>query len=137
MIPEATRVLGLKGAELVLVPRATSAYRLEQWRIVLQAEAITSGCFVVSVNRCGREGDLRMGGMSLVAHPEGRVIAEAGQREEVLVAVLDRRHLAEYRKAYPMTLAARPHLYAAEYGGLAEKLDGREPAPVPSPDSFP
>jgi N-carbamoylputrescine amidase len=121
MIPEATRVLGLKGADIVLVPRATSAYRLEQWRVVLQAEAVTSGCFVASANRCGREGDLRMGGMSLVAHPEGRVMAEAGQREEIVLAMLDLRQLADYRAAYPMTLAARPELYAEEYAVLARQ----------------
>jgi predicted amidohydrolase len=62
-----------------------------------------------------------MGGMSLVAHPEGRVMAEAGQREEIVLAMLDLRQLADYRAAYPMTLAARPELYAEEYAVLARQ----------------
>jgi predicted amidohydrolase len=133
MIPEATRMLGLKGADVVLVPRATSAYRLEQWRVVLQAEAVTSGCFAASANRCGRKGDPRMGGMSLVAPPEGRVMAEAGQREEIVLATLDLRQLTDYRAAYPMTLAARPDLYAAEYAALLGRVESsREVAGDPS-----
>ena len=118
MIPEGVRLLGLKGAELVCAPRATEFFRIEQWRIVMQAEAITSGCFVASANRCGREGELRMGGMSLIVHPQGRVMAEAGSREEVLVAHLDLDHVREYRTRYPLNLDARADLYTAEYGAI-------------------
>lgn len=118
MVPEGVRILGLKGAELVCAPRATSFFRIEQWRTVMQAEAITSGCFVASTNRCGREGDLRMGGMSLVVHPQGRVIAEAGSREEVVVAHLDLDHVREYRARYPLNLDSRADLYTMEYGTI-------------------
>ena len=124
MVPEGIRILGLKGAELVCVPRATEFFRIEQWRTVMQAEAITSGCFIASTNRCGREADLRMGGMSLIIHPQGRVMAEAGSREEVLVAHLDLDHVRQYRARYPLNLDARSDLYAAEHEALAPEPEG-------------
>ncbi|MCP4327971.1 MAG: acyltransferase [Alphaproteobacteria bacterium] len=134
MVPDGVRLLGLKGAELVCAPRATDFFRIEQWRTVMQAEAITSGCFIASANRCGKEGDVGMGGMSLVVHPQGRVMAEAGSREEVIVAQLDLDQVREYRARYPSTLDARPDLYAEEYAALAgsgestsESVSGRPP----------
>ena len=137
MVPEGVRILGLKGAELVCAPRATSFFRIEQWRTVMQAEAITSGCFVASTNRCGREGELRMGGMSLVVHPQGRVIAEAGSREEVVVADLDLDHVREYRTRYPLNLDARTDLYAMEFRTIHRPSPAADPSatrPSGSPD---
>ena len=49
--PEGTHLLAAQGAEAVIVPRATERKTWERWRTVFIANALTSCCYVLSVNR--------------------------------------------------------------------------------------
>lgn len=111
--PEAARALGLNGAEVVFVPTATTrrGFSRSVWEAELQGHAIANGYFVGGVNRVGREADSEYYGRSLFVDPIGRILAQAGDQEEVLVADLDLAVLAEVRRAWPFFRDRRPDSY--------------------------
>lgn len=90
--PEYMRTLGLKGAELVVVPQAGAK---DEWpeglfEAELRVAAFQSGYFAALCNRVGQEEDLVFAGESFVAAPDGRVIARAPALEDhVLVCEVD------------------------------------------------
>jgi N-carbamoylputrescine amidase len=90
--PEYMRVLGLDGAELVLIPQA--GVRGEWPEGMFEAEvrtaAFQNGYFAALCNRFGREGELEFCGGSFVSDPEGRILARATEDgEELLLVDLD------------------------------------------------
>src|SRR2546423_6716288 len=80
--PEGARALGLNGAEIVLIPSATSRGLSEYlWRIEQVSHAVANGYFVGTINRVGIEkdiGDADFYGQSYFAHPTGPVNGELG-----------------------------------------------------------
>lgn len=113
--PEAARLTSLKGAEILLYPtaigwlpaekEAEGQAQLEAWQTMQRSHAIANGVYVVAVNRVGREGSPESGiefwGHSFVADPMGRIIAEAGEGEQVLIADLDLSAIEHTRKWWP------------------------------------
>jgi len=83
--PEVIRDLVWKGAEVVLVPTLTSTQDRRQELILCRAAAAMNQCYIVSVN------GLMPGGLgrSVIVDPEGRVVQEAGQLTENMMAMLD------------------------------------------------
>src|SRR5262245_40003362 len=70
--PEAARVLGLGGAEIVFVPTATSRMTRYLWDLELRAHAVTNVYYVCGVNKVGVDvgGSTRdHHGASLIASP--------------------------------------------------------------------
>ncbi len=113
--PEHFRALTLGGAELVLIPTATStseeAFR-EVWEVELQAAAVANQVFVAVANRVGRDGDLNFFGSSFVVDPFGRIIARAGDdAEESLEAEIDFATIESARRALPFLRDLRLDLY--------------------------
>jgi predicted amidohydrolase len=94
----------------VLVPRATPPETWARWRLVLAANAVTSGVYVVSVNRPAGEPGAAPGGPSVAIAPSGEVLLET--TEPLAVVTLERRAAAEARCRYPGYLSVRAHLYA-------------------------
>ena len=129
--PEAARSMALAGAELLAYPTAIGwmasekellgAAQLDAWRTVQRSHAIANGTFVVAVNRVGKEasaaGDIEFWGHSFVCDPMGRVIAEAGEQEEVLVVPCDLRLIDEQRHWWPFFRDRR----IDAYDGLLER----------------
>ena len=62
-------------------------------------------------NRVGREDGMDFSGESLAADHEGRLIALAGDTEQLLFAEVDLNAAAETRKRKPYTALRRPELY--------------------------
>ena len=87
--PEVTRALALAGADLVVHPTnwPTAARPLADF--VTRARAVENHVFVLTANRVGRERDTDFFGWSQVLDPFGRRLAEAGEREELIVADVD------------------------------------------------
>jgi predicted amidohydrolase len=100
--PELFRGLLDGGAELVLVPAAWPAPRVEAWSLLGRARAIEDQLVVVQCNTGGAHAGVRMGGRSQVVDATGAVLAEAGDGEEVLVVDVDLDAVGAWRKAFPV-----------------------------------
>jgi predicted amidohydrolase len=109
--PAGTNTLAALGAEAVLCPRCTPEGSFPRWRLVLQANAITSAAYVISVNRPRPEGGVPIGGPSLAIAPDGAVLVET--TDPLAVVSLDRAVVQRARLDYPGYLAVRADLYAA------------------------
>jgi predicted amidohydrolase len=99
--PEAARHAALQGAELLIVPTALG----KEWPFVAEkmvpVRAFENGVFVAYANYAGVEGDLAYLGSSRVVGPDGALVAQAGGREELLGAVLDKSAIAAARARIP------------------------------------
>lgn len=115
--PEGTHLLGAQGAAAVLIPRATEERTYQRWKLVFRASALTSTCYVVSVNRPDPEGGAQIGGPSVVVEPGGNVVVETTDR--MAIVTLDAARVAEARKRYPGYLDVRARLYADAWDGVA------------------
>lgn len=100
--PEAARMMALAGAEVLIYPTAIGfessddpseqQRQSDAWQLVQRGHAVANGLPVVTVNRVGYEEDpsgqtngIRFWGRSFVAGPQGELLTEFGQEEEVRV----------------------------------------------------
>ncbi|MGV3615245.1 MAG: carbon-nitrogen hydrolase family protein [Fimbriimonas sp.] len=122
--PEATRVLALAGAELLVLPTNWPEGAETSAEHVAIARAAENRIFVATCNRVGEENGFRFIGRSKIIHPTGRVLAAADAGEETLVADID---LSEARQKRTVNIpgkyeidvmgSRRPELYG-ELGKL-------------------
>lgn len=97
--PELARALVDNGAEVIAVPAAWVAgeRKVDHWLTLARARAIENTVYVVAVGQPGP----RYTGHSTVVSPWGDVVAEAGEHEEVMTAVLEREVIRAARHANP------------------------------------
>jgi predicted amidohydrolase len=119
--PEGSHLLGAQGVSAVLIPRATEERTYQRWKLVFRANALTSSCYVVSVNRPDPEGGVQIGGPSVIVDPQGNVAVETTDR--MAIATLNAAVVAESRKRYPGYLPIRARLYADAWDEIA-RSDG-------------
>jgi predicted amidohydrolase len=100
--PELYRRLLDEGAQVVLVPAAWPAARVEHWTLLGRARAIENQLFVVQANTAGTHARHEMGGLSQVVGPWGDVLAQAGRDEEVLSVDIDVDGLDGVRVRFPV-----------------------------------
>ena len=117
--PELSHVLGAMGAEAILAPRATPAASYERWKLVLRANAVTSGAYVVSTNRTPEPG-VDVGGPSVVIAPDGEVLLET--EDPLAVVTLEREAVRRARDDYPGYLDVNADLYARAWS-LASRTE--------------
>ena len=113
--PEAARLLGLQGVEIIFIPTAIGYSRAAEgdtydtaWKTVQQGHAVANACFLAAVNRVGFELDpsnqsgqssgagpkgeqgINFWGQSFVADTDGVIIKEASKdQEEILICPID------------------------------------------------
>jgi predicted amidohydrolase len=116
--PEGSRVLALRGAEIIFMPICAATYgetalRSDTWELPLQCRAYENGVFVVAVNRCGDENGRRHIGKSMIVSPIGAsVMASAGIDEpRLLVQELALDEVTAAQKSLPWWRDRRPDLY--------------------------
>jgi predicted amidohydrolase len=113
------------GAEVLLVPAASSTAVPEAeayWRELTRFYARMLECYVVFVNRVGREAGFTFWGGSHVVDPLGEIVAEAPRLEEsLLVADLDLERVSARRRELPLLGELRPGLLHAELERVAER----------------
>jgi len=115
--PEGARALGLNGAEIVLIPSATSRGLSEYlWRIEQPSHAVANGYFVGTINRVGIEplGDDDFYGQSYFCDPRGQFVGEVGDAhaEELIVRDLDLDLITQVRQTWQFYRDRRPDAYA-------------------------
>lgn len=78
------------------------------WKQLLIARAIENQCYVIGVNRIGRDGnDFSHSGDSVVINPRGEIISKTmAHTESVETIDLDRSYLEDFRKVFPVGLDA-------------------------------
>ena len=125
--PEAARITSLLGAQVLFYPTAIGWHPSEKaefgeaqadaWRTAQRAHAIANGVYVASPNRVGFEAEagtdgIEFFGHSFVADPFGRIIAEAGSDEEILIVRCDPKLIEETRRNWPFLRDRRIDAYA-------------------------
>jgi 5-aminopentanamidase len=110
--PEASRVLVIKGAEVLTVCNAFPRPWVDYQRTYALARAMENSVYVVLANYQGRVRTFDFFGGSMIVSPYGRVLAEAGTGEAVLVAELDLEVVARAREELGYLAGRRPELYA-------------------------
>jgi len=118
--PEGSRLLALKGAEILFMPICAATYgetklRGNTWELPLQARAYENGVYVVAVNRAGLEQGRNHIGRSMIVDPIGAdIIAMASSdKAELLVATVDLDNVATAQTSLPWWRDRRPELYGS------------------------
>lgn len=76
--------------------------RSHAWKTLLQARAIENQCYVVGVNRVGKDGnDIYYSGDSMVIDPLGEVLYTKKDEEDIFTISLDKMHLQAVREKLP------------------------------------
>jgi N-carbamoylputrescine amidase len=123
--PEAARLTALRGAQILFYPTAIGwlvpekaefgAQQADAWETIQRSHAIANGVFVCAVNRVGLEdgpaGGIEFWGRSFVADPGGRIIAKAGDGEEVIVVPCDLGRVDAQRTHWPFLRDRRIEAY--------------------------
>jgi predicted amidohydrolase len=83
--PEVTRVLALRGADVVAHPTNSPVAARELADYVPRTRAVENAVFFLTANRVGTEAGTTFFGRSQIVDPLGRVLAVAGESEETLL----------------------------------------------------
>ncbi|WP_298720992.1 N-carbamoyl-D-amino-acid hydrolase [uncultured Ferrovibrio sp.] len=134
--PETYRVMGLQGAEMILLGYNTPVHNppapdhddlsLFHNQLVMQAGAYQNGCWVVGVAKAGNEEGVPMIGGSQIIAPSGvTVAATRGDGDELAVACCDLDACASYKTT---TFNFAAHRMPQHYRLIVERK-GAEPPP--------
>ena len=101
--PELYRDLSRRGAELIFVPSAFTAYTGKaHWEPLLRARAIENQVYVVAPNQFGKNPDsFETYGHSMIIDPWGRVLSALDDGAGYITARVDREYLAQVRSEMP------------------------------------
>jgi N-carbamoylputrescine amidase len=85
--PEYMRILGIKGAELVIIPQAGAIGEWPQgiFQAEVQVAAFQNGYYAALVNRVGREEIVDFSGNSFIVNPTGQMIAQAPSNQDTIL----------------------------------------------------
>jgi predicted amidohydrolase len=99
-VPETTRALVWKGAEVIIHPTMTGTIDRAQELIIAQVHAIVNQCYFVDVNNAGQLGN----GRSIVVGPEGEIIHQSGEVGEQVPFTIDLNRVREVRRSGTLRL---------------------------------
>jgi len=117
--PEVARVHALQGVEVALVASAWRASHVEEWRQCARGRALDNGIFVAGCDALLDAGHFQCAGGSIIAGPEGGVLASAELNQEgMIIAEIDTDAIAARRADLPLLYHRRPELY----GKLLEQV---------------
>lgn len=108
---ELVRSLALKDIKILFVVAQWPDVRVEHWELINRVRAIENQMFVVAVNGCGKAGDVKNGGHSLVIDPWGKILLSLGDTEEIKSIDLDLSIVDDIRKRINIYNDRKPNLY--------------------------
>jgi len=125
--PEAARLVALQGAPILFYPTAIGWHPHEKtefgesqksaWMTIQRSHAIANGVYVAAVNRVGHEKQnegepgIEFWGHTFLSDPFGNIVAQAGSREEILVAEMDTQKIETTRRNWPFLRDRRIDAY--------------------------
>ena len=87
------------------------------WKTLLQARAIENQCYVIGVNRVGKDGnDIYHSGDSMLVDPMGEVLYQKSGEEDVFTYTLQKEHLQSVRDRLPFLKDADPFMLLDDNG---------------------
>ncbi|WP_042347971.1 carbon-nitrogen hydrolase [Bacillus massiliigorillae] len=122
--PEPSRILALKGADVVFYPSAIGSEpdnpdldTSQTWMDAIRAHGIHNNMFIAAVNRVGQEdseeGFMTFYGRSFISDPWGTVIKEAETKEdEIIMAEIDFTEVTRARNILQFHRDRRPDSYS-------------------------
>jgi predicted amidohydrolase len=118
------------GAQVLIIPADSGSYpsypelldTRGYWRGITRFYARMLECYVVFVNRVGKQDNLAFWGYSHVVDPWGTVVAEGPLHEEALITVdIDLGNVRRRRREVPLVKEARLALLARELNRLVDE----------------
>jgi len=118
--PEAARLTCLSGAQFLFYPTAIgyqdedakeSIQQITAWETIQKSHAISNGVFLGSVNRVGRENALTFWGRSFICNPFGKVIGQAENEPEIVIAQCSLPEIESVRQNWPFLRDRRVDAY--------------------------
>jgi N-carbamoylputrescine amidase len=118
--PEAARLTALSGAQFLFYPTAigyqdedakVSQQQISAWETIQKSHAISNGVFLGSVNRVGRENALTFWGRSFVCDPFGKVIEQAENEPQIVIAQCALSEIESTRQNWPFLRDRRVDAY--------------------------
>lgn len=120
LFPESVRCCALRGAQLVIIPAAeTDDQDLEMMVWEMRAQAKENQVYIAMCNRIGKEGHLCFAGHSMAAGPDGSLLFEADDSEQLIRLDIDPAG-ADAEKKKADFLACRNPVF---YGVMSQKND--------------
>jgi predicted amidohydrolase len=101
--PELYRALAQKGAQIIFVPSAFTAYTGQaHWEVLLRARAIENQVYVIAPDQFGQSAkSFETHGHSMIVDPWGRIVAELADGAGIISAEIDLDYLAKVRAELP------------------------------------
>lgn len=110
--PESIRTEALQGADLILIPTAnTKAEPMEMFEWEVRVQAFQNSTAIAMCNRTGLEDQMDFAGRSMAVDAEGKLIAMAEDREQIVYADIDLLQSQSIRSRKPYTTLRRPEWY--------------------------
>lgn len=118
--PEAARLTSLSGAQFLFYPTAigyqdedtnVSEQQISAWETIQKSHAISNGVFLGSVNRVGREKTLNFWGRSFICNPFGKVIGQAENEPQIVIAKCALSEIESTRQNWPFLRDRRVDAY--------------------------
>jgi hypothetical protein len=92
--PETSRTLAVNGVEVILHPTLTATIDRDIELALVQATAATNQCFIFDINGLGDGGT----GRSIICGPDGRVLHQASNGEELIPIEIDMERVRRSRE---------------------------------------
>ncbi len=118
--PEAARLTCLSGAQFLFYPTAIgyqdedakeSIQQITAWETIQRSHAISNGVFLGSVNRVARENALTFWGRSFICNPFGKVIGQADNEPQIVIAQCSLPEIESVRHNWPFLRDRRVDAY--------------------------
>jgi predicted amidohydrolase len=99
--PELYRKYAKKKVHLIVDIANWPDTRIEHWRVLLKARAIENQCYVIGVNRVGKDLKLYYNGYSSVFDPMGNEVLSIVDKEGLFISELDKNYIIQTRERLP------------------------------------
>lgn len=101
--PELYRHLAAKGADILFIPAAFTAYTgKDHWQVLIQARAIENTCYAIAPAQTGKHYASRhTHGHAMIVDPWGVILADAGSEPGVAIAEIKPSRLQHVRRQMP------------------------------------
>jgi agmatine deiminase len=118
--PEAARCVALDGAEIIFYPTAighpggnepAEGDWHEAWELIQRSHAVANSVHIAAVNRAGPEENCRFFGGSFVCDAFGKIMAKAGDGEEIVIVSLDLSMNKTVQESWGFFRNRRPETY--------------------------